>query len=114
MADGTCTSSQQSCTGGGTLTLATCGGDTCGCSAPCAGGGDCKSGCCTTAGFCAPACVCDGTGDLYLNCKMQGAGFPGMKRGCDATPGDAGAATGLWLLLALAGLALLRQKLPLT
>jgi MYXO-CTERM domain-containing protein len=57
--------------------------------------------------------VCDGAGTLYLNCKMQGAGFPGQKSGCDATPGEASAATVPWVLLLLFGLLAARQKLPL-
>jgi hypothetical protein len=112
--DGTCVKPGPMCTGGGMATLATCGNDTCGCSAPCSKHADCSSGCCTTANFCAPRCVCDGTGQLFLNCEAKGLGFGGMPRsGCSVAPSAAatGAASGALLVvgLALAALALRRR-----
>lgn len=104
--DGTCVKPGPQCTGGGMATLATCGNDTCGCSAPCSKHADCSSGCCTTAGFCAPKCVCDGTGQLYLNCEMKGLGFSGMPRSGCSIAGVATSGGSSLAALALAGVAL--------
>jgi len=85
-ADGTCGST---CMAGQTTTIATCGGDTCGCSAPCAHHKDCESTCCTTAGYCAPLCVCQNQGQLFLSCDKTGLGYGGLAvKGCSAAPGD--------------------------
>jgi len=105
-ADTTCGTADPVCGAGQTVTLADCGGDTCGCSAACRSGKDCASGCCSTAGFCAPACVCNQPGQLYLNCAKSGLGFAGLaKSGCSV--GGAGVADGGEVLLLVASLMLL-------
>jgi hypothetical protein len=104
--DGSC---KAVCTGGGINTVATCGGDTCGCSAPCKRAEDCESRCCTTAGYCAPACVCNGAGRLFLECNLGGVGFEGMaKSSCEVVP-DANASA--WPVILMAGsIVLLRRR----
>src|SRR5438309_9554869 len=77
-ADGGCSAASSGCRGGGQLTLASCGGDTCGCSAPCTISDDCMSGCCTTAGLCAPSCVCTGGARLFVQCDTGSTGATGL------------------------------------
>jgi hypothetical protein len=81
------------CVSGWRLTQASCGADSCSCSAPCANGADCESGCCSTAGFCAPSCVCTANGRLYVDCDRTTGGATGIaapKGGCDISGGSAG------------------------
>jgi hypothetical protein len=107
--DGKCSST---CTGGQASSIASCGSDTCSCSAPCKHHKDCESTCCTTAGFCAPLCVCDGLGKLYVGCDFTtpGAGPLPIAGGCHATP-RAPTADFAAILFALALLPLLRRKI---
>jgi len=110
-ADSTCGTATPMCATGQTLTLADCGGDVCGCSAPCRAAKDCASGCCSTAGFCAPACVCNQPGQLYLNCDKSGLGFAGLgKSGC-AIGGSDGGWAGAILLSSLVMLLFRRRRL---
>lgn len=98
------------CPNGGTNTVADCGGDSCGCSARCSTDKDCESACCTTAGLCAPACVCRAQGKLFLNCDTSGAGFgPLPKSGC-AMSGRLDGKNGLGLVVGLAVLSLLGRR----
>jgi MYXO-CTERM domain-containing protein len=102
-ADGTC---GYNCAANYAPAVATCGGDTCSCAVQCASHGDCDSGCCTTGGYCAPLCVCQGFGKLYVGCDTTSGGYPGKAAGggCDAAPG-ARETHGAWLV-ALAALLL--------
>jgi hypothetical protein len=100
------------CTGGGALTLANCGGDSCGCSAPCSKPNDCESGCCTSGGYCAPACVCNQNGRLFLNCDTSGAGFGPVpsSKSCAGVPGAPGGRDAWILALLLAPLLARRRR----
>jgi MYXO-CTERM domain-containing protein len=108
--DGTCTK-QSVCRTGGQETIADCGNDTCGCSAPCKSGADCDSGCCTLAGLCAPACVCNNGGRLSLECKPGAPTTTGRPTSsCAYAPGAANASPPV-AALALVALALgLRRR----
>jgi hypothetical protein len=83
-ADGACPDQEMA-------TVATCGDDTCSCSTPCTDEYDCyNSGCCVQ-GYCAPACVCAGSGTLTLGCADPA---PDPKSDCSAG-GPAGWLPGL-------------------
>ncbi len=107
--DGTC---GNGCMQGSAPTIASCGGDTCSCSAPCAHHKDCESGCCTTANYCAPLCVCQGAGLLYLTCDKSGTGYKELPvaSGCQTTPGAPAADLALFLIAVLAGATALRRR----
>lgn len=108
LANGTCMQGMSCSLGdggvaGAMLTIAGCGGDSCGCSSPCQTGRDCESGCCTTGNLCAPECVCSGVGRLFLDCNTSSTGFTGKTTStCGVAAGAApqGNAAGLVLLVA--------------
>jgi MYXO-CTERM domain-containing protein len=105
--DGKC---QSTCPAGQASTIASCGADTCSCSVRCTHHKDCESSCCTTAGYCAPLCVCNGFGKLFVDCDPNGVGAgPIPVHGCQAAPGDAAGAL-LLVALALAALRLRRAS----
>lgn len=102
LTDGTCMVAGM-CGAPAMPTLSGCGGDTCGCSAACAKHDDCESDCCTTANLCAPACVCSGSGLLFVNCDTQAVGHGGLTpKGCGMAPGARSVAALLPLLLGIA------------
>ena len=104
------TSSGPSCGSSQRATIASCGGDTCGCADACSTGSDCKSGCCAQ-GFCALSCVCNGSGTVSFcdgGPSPESASTGGGHHGC-SFGGQAPVGGGFGILL-IGGLVLLAWR----
>jgi hypothetical protein len=127
----TCLGSALACGTGQVAAISSCGSDSCACAQSCTSSAGCPSGCCATPSnatsigmFCAPSCVCSGSGVLVAYCgetlpqydggTIAGDGGGGSQssgpsadpfgKGCSlGGSGDAGAGAGVFLALALLG-----------
>jgi hypothetical protein len=102
------------CETGKRKTVASCGGDVCGCAAACTTNTECNSGCCSR-GYCSLSCVCSGQGSLTLDCGSGGSG--GSGGGTGGGSGNSGGALLQWgcnvspaALLPLLALLLFRRR----